>query len=398
MALFGLAHVIILPVLFHTIYRMPYFSIALYFQDASKVMAGGLPYRDFLMEYPPFALVFFLLPRLFTSSLAVYSVAFQAEVFLFDLLGLYLIYRIAQHKGKAPWKMLAVYSAVILAVGPEIINSFDIFAAILVLSSLYCFWKGKHKTSWIILALSVMTKIYPVVIAPIFLLSYLKNGEYKRIWSGIMVFAVCVLVISIPFLVMSPHSFFKLITFHADRPLQLETTYSSILMFISRFSSISLNVNFSSGSNNIIGRVPETLSQISVFLSAFLLLMSYWLIYCRMKKGKNDLGEIGVYSLLVIAILLITSKILSPQYLIWLLPLLPLLAGKKLYIIGALFVVIEALTYYIFPVHYVELGNFTGSVALVLLIRNILLVLLTILVGVAVFRSSNNRPSISQTS
>jgi uncharacterized membrane protein len=394
LGVFGLAHVVILPLLFHTVYRMPYSSIPLYFFDASQVINGSLPYRDFAVEYPPLAFVFFLLPRLFTSTLAAYTVAFQAEVFLFDLLGLYLIYRIARYQGKAPWKMLIVYSIAVLAIGPNIIHTYDIFVAILVLLSLYCFWMGKHKISWVILALGVMTKIYPVVIAPVFLLFYLNTRQYQRMWSGITVFTACILVISLPFLFAGPDSYFSFLSYHAERPLQIETTYSSILMFIGRFSPTFLQLEFGAGSNNLVGPWPEALTQISLGISVFLLLMGYCLIYYRMKTEKNHLPEIGAYSLLVISILVITSKILSPQYLIWLLPLLPLLSGRKRYIIWALFAVTGALSYYIYPVLYLELGNFNSWASIVLLIRNICLVLLTVFTGVSLLRMRTNRQSI----
>jgi uncharacterized membrane protein len=386
LAFFGLGHAIILPLLFYTIYQIPFSSIGLYFDYASKVMGGSLPYLDFTVEYPPFALFFFIVPRLFTSSYVVYAVAFEAELFLFDLLGLYLIYRIAQLQGKAPWKMLTVYSVAILAIGPIIAQSYDVFPAIIVLLSLYCFWIGKHKTSWGILALGVMTKIYPVAIAPIFLVYYIRNRQYKRIWSGILVFAASSLAIIVPFLIISPSSLLNLINYHAQRGIQIESIYSGFLIIVGKFGLAWPQPDFGAGSWNIVGPLADTVVMISTFVLAFLLLMSYWFIYSRIKPGKSQLMEMGTYSLLVVAVILITSKVLSPQYLIWLFPLLPLLYGKQRYAIWAVFVVIGALTYYIFPLHYTELIYLQNCVVAVLLVRNSLLVLLTVLAGISLYR------------
>ena len=188
LALFGLAHIIVLPLLFNTIYQTQYSALGIYFDYASLVMEGSIPYLDFTLEYPPFAMFFFLLPRLFTASMDVYMVLFQVEILLFDLIGLFLISRIAQRTRKATWKMLAVFTLAILALGPIIAQQYDMFPAIMVLLSLYCFWTGRHKTNWVILALATMTKIYPVVIAPLFLVYYLRNREYRRIGTGILVF------------------------------------------------------------------------------------------------------------------------------------------------------------------------------------------------------------------
>jgi uncharacterized membrane protein len=383
---FGLGHAVILPLLFHTIYRTPHSGIGLYFYYASEVLDGSLPYLDFALEYPPFSLFFFTLPRLFASNLAVYAIAFEVEIFLFDLIGLYLIYRIAQRQGKAPWEMLTVYSVAILAIGPIITKTYDIFPAIIVLLSLYCFWIGRHKTSWVILALGAMTKIYPVFIAPIFLSYYLVNHQYKRIWSGILAFAATSLVIIIPFLVTSPSSLLSLIFYHGPRGVQLETIYSSFLLVFSKFGLTSPQVAFGSGSYNVTGPLADSLAIISTFLLTFFLVVSYWFIYIRIKPGKSQLFEVGTGSLLVIAITLVTNKVLSPQYLIWLFPLLPLLSGRQRYAIWAVFVVIGVLTYYVFPLHYEELIDLRTDVVVVLLVRNILLVLLTVLVGISFYR------------
>jgi hypothetical protein len=39
-----------------------------YFRYASRIVRGELPYHDFFVEYPPFALVPFTLPRLVSAS------------------------------------------------------------------------------------------------------------------------------------------------------------------------------------------------------------------------------------------------------------------------------------------------------------------------------------------
>ena len=69
--------------LFYYVYKMPYSGTPLYFDFASKVLEGSLPYRDFALEYPPFALLFFIIPRLITSNYWTYAVFYRVEVFIF---------------------------------------------------------------------------------------------------------------------------------------------------------------------------------------------------------------------------------------------------------------------------------------------------------------------------
>ena len=353
-------------------------------------MNGSVPYRDFIIEYPPFALFFILLPRLFTANLNAYMVIFQVEIFLFNLLGLFLIYRIAQRTGKAPWKMLPIYTIAILAIGPIIAQHYDIFPAIMVLLSLYCFWIGRHKTSWIILAMATMAKIYPFIIAPLFLIYYLRNREYRRIGTGILVFTATCLAVVMPFITTDPGSLSSLIDYHVERGVQLESTYSAFALAAGKLGWTTTQLDFSAGSWNITGPLADNLSAISTILLPLLLLMSYLFIYRRIKPCNYNISDICTHSLLIVAVTLITSKVLSPQYLIWLIPLIPLVIGLR-YGIWAIFIVIGALTYYIYPLHYVELIYLETWPVGILLARNILLILLTVLVGIAIYRSKTGQ-------
>ena len=385
LVLFILAHILIFAVLFNTVYKLQYVFSGQYFGYASEVLNGNLPYRDFVLEYPPLSLLFFMPPRLVASTWQIYSIYFQAEVVIFDLIGLLVIYSIAKRLGKAPWKMLSVYTIGILATGPIIGQQYDIFPAVMIILALYCFWLGKHKTAWALVALGAMTKIYPVVIAPIFLIYYIRNREYKRIRDGIITFAAVSLAIALPFLIVSPTSLLNLYTYHAQRGIQLESTYSAFLLVADKLHLTSVGLEYNFGSWNITSPLANTFARLSNYILVILLFISYWFIYKQMNKGKPQIMRLGAYSLLAILIVLISSKVLSPQYIIWLIPLLPLSAGRWRYAIWIVFVIIGALTYYIFPWHYEQLTNLNSGVVAVLLSRDILLIFMAILVGVSLF-------------
>jgi hypothetical protein len=71
------------------------------------------------------------------------------------------------------------------------------------------------------------------------------------------------------------------------------------------------------------------------------------------------------------------SKVLSPQYMIWLLPLVPLsTGGAGGIVVCALFLAACFFTTLVFPVHYGDLLSFRYPGPELLLARNLLLVLL----------------------
>ena len=377
--LFGLALILIFLVLFNTLYKTPYTASVLYFNYASYVINGGIPYRDFGFEYPPFALVFFLLPRLLTPNYGLFATLFEIETLVFSLIGLLLTYQISRLLGKTPWKMLTVYILAILAVGPIIARQYDIFPAIMVLLAVYYFETGRHKTSWAILALGTLTKIFPIVLAPVFLIYYLRNRLYKPIWSGIITFALINLVIAIPFFTIGQDAIAGLFKYHAMRGIQVESTYSAFLLAAEKLGLTRVTLVYNFGSWNLAGPLPDILAHVSPYLTLFVLLAAYWYTYRLIKPGESQFFRIGPLSILVITLVLITSKVLSPQYPIWLVPLFSLILSRWRYPVLVTFILIGGLTYFIFPDQYLALLNLHPLLVFILLIRDCLIILLAVL-------------------
>ena len=66
---------------------------------ALKMLHGWIPYVHIATEYPPLALLFYLLPALFFRSLISYYIAFTVQLLLFDIIGMYFIARIGPRLG-----------------------------------------------------------------------------------------------------------------------------------------------------------------------------------------------------------------------------------------------------------------------------------------------------------
>ncbi len=364
--------------MYQTIYTIPYSAIGLFFDFSSDIMHGQLPYRDFVLEYPPFALFFFILPRLFTAKYLTYAILYQTEVIIFLIIGLWIFYDISRRLDRQPWKLMTVYTLGVLAIGPITGNQFDVFPAILVLLALYLFWLNRHIAAWAFLALATLTKIFPAVIAPLFLIYYLRNRQNRLIWQGLLTFALVSLAILLPFLIISPTSLWSLYEYHAQRGIQIETTYSSAFTLAHLLGWVNVKASFNFGAWNIVGAPENVIAGVSTFLLLIFLVSTYWYVYFRNHSGQINIMTLGTYSFLIILIVLITSKILSPQYLIWLVPLLPLVVGKWRYAVWVMFPIAGALTYVLFPHIYRQLINFTTTAIIVLAIRNLLLILMAL--------------------
>ncbi|MGI2336365.1 MAG: glycosyltransferase 87 family protein [Dehalogenimonas sp.] len=382
---FILAHIAVFGFVFtngfYSDYEISAFGI--FHQYAADMLSGQIPYLDFPVEYPPVALSLIVIPGLSGEGYAAYSVAFTAGIVFFDLLMLVLLAVLSRRLGLTVWKTLAVYTLALLAIGPIIALRYDLAVACLVLLAVLALIWGNTKTCWVILGLAVMAKIYAVVLVPLFLIWHWRRGEKRELVRGGVAFGVTLLAVSIVPLLVSAGGYIDSFLYHSDRPLQIESLYASALLAGEQLGWFSVDMKYSFGSVNLVSPVADFFAAYYwVFVGAGLMLV-YWLFDRFLKKTgamKNKDGErdsaaalgLVAFTAAAITVFMIFNKVLSPQFIIWLYPLIPLLRrGNPLSWI--LFVAIGFMTAYVYPLHYIELQDGEAVVTWVLLARNVLL-------------------------
>ena len=165
--------------------------------------------------------------------------------------------------------------------------------------------------------------------------------------------------------------FEKSFAYHAQRGLQVESVWSSVLMSLGWIEKIV----FDFGAFEVRGRGVDLAASLSLPVTGVLLLVTALAMYGQHRAGRFGAGQFPRYAAALILAFMIGSKVLSPQYMIWLLPLVPLsipgLAGIG---ISLLFVATCWTTTQIFPIHYGDLLNLRSPGPVLLLARNVLLI------------------------
>ncbi len=83
-------------------------------------------------------------------------------------------------------------------------------------------------------------------------------------------------------------------------------------------------------------------------------LLVVWYLYAR---GRASGERLVAYAAAAAAVLLAFGKVFSPQFAIWLVPLVPLVRGRRGVAAGGLLVTVLVLTQLWFPRHYWSLAN-----------------------------------------
>jgi hypothetical protein len=287
---------------------------------------GRVPYRDFYDEYPPGAEPVFALPALIWD--AHYVLVFKLWMTLCAVGFTGCAAWILRRLGLSPLRLAPIVLAPVL-LGPVFLNRYDPLPALLCSLALVAHLRSRERTTGALLGVATAVKIYPLVVLPVVArrVRSLRSG-------GAVAFVVSVGVLVLPFFVLAPggvgYSFYT----QLKRHLQIESLGASVLLAGSKLGIHHVVwIRGKPGSIDLGGRLPDLVGGLSSVLSLALVLLvarAYW-------QGRDDDRRLVTAWAAAITAFTVFGKVLSPQYLVWLVPLVPLAAGRRgLYAAGTL--------------------------------------------------------------
>ena len=358
-------------------------DVHLYQAFAGAVFDGRVPYRDFFMEYPPGALAVFLPPRAFGSSH--YNVAFKCLMALCGVATLVLVASLLVRLGVSAtrlWAAVLLFALSPLALGPISLNTYDAWPALLTVAALSLLLAGHEVAAFALLGAAFAAKVYPVVLIPPAAIFVWRVRGRAFALRGLTAFPAVVVLFLAPFLVLAPHGLAESFRAQAARSLQVESLAGSLLAAADRAGIYSATVVHRTGhtiSYDLAGSLPETLAVLSSIAQAFAVIAVAWL-YLR---GGDDPRRLTLAFAAAIAGFLAFTRFFSPQYLVWLLPFVPLLEPAA-WVVTATALVLGQVWFF----HYRDVFALGGYVWLVL-VRDLLVVALFVLVLVRLQRPAS---------
>ncbi|MCL2140656.1 MAG: hypothetical protein FWH42_03115 [Dehalococcoidia bacterium] len=374
----------------------------LYYSYATKMKEGLIPYRDypaFKVEYTPIAMLIFFIPSLFVQSIEGYFTAFAVEMMLFNLAGIWLIIGLAKQLKKSVLVALICYTLIILINGAISVQRFDMAPAVITLAVLYFFCRGKYELAWVVLVVGIMTKLFPAVLAPLFIIYQWKRYGWKQLEPSMVVGVLTLGLIAGPALILGAEGFINSITVQSARAIQLESLYSSILLLGDSLGLVTATTVQGPMSFDISSPLGGVMSSISFVIMATVFFLVYLLYFFRAQHDRDSnfpqllsekaTADIIHYTFVAIAVFIITSKVFSPQFILWICPLVPLFSGKYRLVGWSSFLLALALTQYIFPLNYYWLADGQQVPVNALVIRNTMMVLMIVLMLIHPRREQN---------
>jgi hypothetical protein len=351
----------------------------IYQRYGDAIANGQVPYRDFELEYPPAALPLFVVPSLLRSpdgDLSGYRRGFEAEMLVCGALVLLFMLSILLRLDAGGLRIGAAlgFAAVApLLLGSVELSRFDLWPAALTTGALAAFVAGRQRLGAGALGLAVAAKLFPAVLAPVAAVWIWRRSGRRELLVCAGLFAAVLAVCFVPFLALSPHGVWHSVTTQTSRPLQTETLGAGVLLVAHAVGGLGITMQSSHGSQNLAGRGPDALATVQTVLQAAALIAT-WIWFGRGPATRERLVRASAAA---VCGFIAFGKVLSPQFLIWLVPLVPLVRGRRGFAASALLAAALVLTQLWFPFRYWDLVlHFRTFPSWLVLLRDLALVVL----------------------
>jgi hypothetical protein len=301
-------------------------DVHIYQGYAESFLHGALPYRDVFVEYPPGAFAVFMPPTAFGASH--YNAAFKSLMALCGAVTILLVALVLVELRVSRRRLLCAVGLLAfapLALGPISLNTYDAWPALLSVLALLLLLRGHDLLGGGALGLAVTAKVYPLVLVPLAGIYVWRRAGPRRVVAAFGVLLAVAAVVVVPFAAYDLHGVASSFRSQAERGLQIESLGASLLLAADRLGLYDARVVQTTGvaGRNLGGSFPHAVAVVTVVLEG-LAVLAVWFLYARSRDVRARLPlafAAGVAGFLAL------TKVFSPQYLVWLVPLVVAAGG-----------------------------------------------------------------------
>lgn len=292
-----------------------------FYKNAEPLFHGDMP----ATEYPPLALLFIAIPRLFGSTEWGYETAYVAQMFVFMVVGLLLSSRLAQDLGFDRRRAMIAYAILTLLMLEFVLDRFDMIVTVFTLASIVMFIEKRYPAAFFLLACGTLLKVYPAMLFPVYMLFLWQGRELRESVVGAATFILTGLAVVAVCLVLEPHAITSFVGYNGDRPLQIESTAATLLYPLSMFGISEMWIQSAKEygsfmSDNLRGPLPDAVA-VQLLPVLVICIAAVWAIYSiYVLKAPRALAPMAVTCLVCMIMFLAVNKVFSSQYMIWLIP------------------------------------------------------------------------------
>jgi uncharacterized membrane protein len=335
---------------------------------ADPVLGGALPYRDVFLEYPPLAAPAIALPGVLGMGEETFRAAFAGWTFLLGAAVVLLCGALAARTGGDARRALLAAALMPLLCGAMVRTHFDLAPVALLLGALLLLTSGRPRTGMALLGLAAMTKGFPLVAAPVALAWLATRTDRRTLAQSAAALLAALALPAAAALAMSPGGAWDAVTYHLERPVQVESLPATGVLLLDELGAGEAESVKSHRSDGLEHPAGGALTLLGV--AAILTVIA--LATASTRGGGTR--ELVLGSLAAVAAFAALGKVLSPQYMLWLVPLGALAFAWRLHALAAATAAALLLTQLEFPARYFDLVDREAFPVALVAARNLVLI------------------------
>jgi hypothetical protein len=352
-------------------------DVGYYGQLARRMRDGAIPYHNLYVEYPPGALPVFAAPAV---SLHHYGDVFSVLMAVCGALALFVLASAARAIEMSDFELgraLAPLAVAPFLLGSVFLNRYDPWPMLLTAIALAALIRGRLDLGSGSLALAVLAKVYALASVPVAALYVLGARGVPALRRAGLVFVGVGAVVLLPFVFLGPGGVAYSLYEQVTRQVEVESLPATALLVVDRIGLYNAHT-IVGGLNSIdlVGGVPNVAGIVSsCIVLAALIAPAVWY-----RRGEATRERFVLAFAVALVGYVAFGKVLSTQYIVWLLPIVPLVRGW----VGHVAAVVLAAATWLTKLEYAHLDALTRGTGLALLVaRNLTLVGLYVLLAVA---------------
>ena len=269
------------------------------------------------MEYPVLTGVYqyasMAVAKMYTALTKLVAIPIVAEVVMFfnvSALGLALawlatVWASAQLAGRRIWDAALVAGSPLLIF--QIFTNFDALATAFTAGAMLAWARRKPVLAGVLIGCGVAAKLYPALLLIPLVVLGLRSGRLRDVGKTVVAAALSWLVVNLPVMVVAPRGWTEFFRLNTRRGDDLDSLYNVVKSFTG-WAGFDTDLRF--------WQPPVVLNSV---VAALFLLSCAGIAYVALTAPQRP--RLAQLAFLVVAAFLLTNKVWSPQFSLWLVPL-----------------------------------------------------------------------------
>jgi hypothetical protein len=366
-------------------------DIPLYRDYADVFLEGVLPYREVGFEYPPLAAPLIALPGVVSLDDEVYRYAFAVLMFAFAGGALLASGRLAALCGGREWVAILVVGLAPVATGAMIRTHFDLAPVFCLVAGLAAVASGRSKTGFALFGVGGAIKLFPLAAVPIAAAWLVGRGRRSEAVAGLAVAGVVVALAVGAAVGFSADGAANAVEYHVERPVQIESLPATVLNGIEEAGGEAPEPTKSHRSDGLEHPAADAIT-VGFAALLFVVLVALTVSAARLADVRA-LAVAGLASAVAVATF---GKVLSPQFMLWLVPLAAVAWAARMYLLAIATTAAVSITLVWFPDRYFDLVGREDFPLAAVAARNALLLVVLALVVRELRRAVTGSPEVAR--